>query len=93
MPGRAEVVGFIAGFGTTFAALPDLVTMLRRRISVGHPRMAAIMCVFQLVWIYYGVLIGSRPVVMWNIVAVVINSLSVAAFIHYARPERRGTST
>ena len=27
---RSEVVGFVAGFGTTFAALPDLVAMLRR---------------------------------------------------------------
>ncbi len=89
MPGRAEVVGFIAGFGTTFAALPDLVTMLRRRISVGHPRMAAIMCVFQFVWIYYGVLIASRPVVVWNIVAVVINSLSVSAYLYFARRENR----
>src|SRR6478735_9210065 len=58
---RSEIVGFIAGFGTTFAAIPDLVTMIRRRSSQGiNPTMATIMAVFQLAWIYYGLLIASR---------------------------------
>jgi uncharacterized protein with PQ loop repeat len=86
---RSEVIGFVAGFGTTFAAFPDLVAMLRRRSSAGmNPRMAAIMCVFQMVWIYYGLLIASRPVIVWNIVAVVINALSVGAYFHFVRRER-----
>jgi MtN3 and saliva related transmembrane protein len=25
-----QTIGFVAGFGTTFAALPDLVAMLKR---------------------------------------------------------------
>ena len=87
---RSEIVGFVAGFGTTFAAFPDLLAMLRRRSSAGmNPRMAAIMCAFQVVWIYYGLLIGSRPVILWNIVAVVINALSVGAYIYFVRHERR----
>ena len=85
---RSEVWGFVAGFGTTFAAVPDLVAMLRRRSSVGmNPRMAAIMCVFQIMWIYYGLLIGSRPVILWNIVAVLTNFFSVAAYVYFARRE------
>ena len=41
---RSELVGLVAGAGTTFAALPDLIAMLRRRSSQGmNPRMAAIM--------------------------------------------------
>lgn len=64
---RSELFGLIAGFGTTFAGLPDLIAMLRRRSSVGmNPRMAAIMGVFQILWIYYGLLIVSRPLVAWN---------------------------
>ena len=44
---RSEIVGFVAGLGTTFAAVPDLFAMLKRRSSVGmNPRMAAIMGVF-----------------------------------------------
>ena len=86
---RSELIGFLAGFGTTFAALPDLVAMLKRRSSAGmNPRMAAIMCVFQIVWIYYGLLIASRPVILWNLVAVFVNALSVGAYLHFRKQER-----
>ena len=86
----AEIVGFVAGFGTTFAVVPDLLKMLKRRSSYGmNPSMPAILAVFQVIWIYYGVLIGSRPIVLWNIVAVLVNSLCVAAYFHFARREKR----
>jgi MtN3 and saliva related transmembrane protein len=86
---RSEVVGVVAGFGTTFAAVPDLVAMFRRRSSAGmNPRMAAIMGVFQILWVYYGLLILSRPVIAWNVVAVLINFLSVGAYLHYVRKEK-----
>jgi MtN3 and saliva related transmembrane protein len=86
---RSEIVGFVAGFGTTFAALPDLIAMLRRRSSAGmNPRMAGIMAVFQIAWVYYGLLIASRPVIAWNVVAILINSLSVGAYFHFVRKER-----
>ena len=86
---RSEVMGFVAGFGTTFAAVPDLVKMFRRRSSKGiNPTMAGIMCVFQVVWVYYGLLIGSRPVIAWNVVAVVINFMTVWAYFRFASRER-----
>ena len=87
---RSEIIGFLAGFGTTFAALPDLLAMLKRRSSTGmNPRMAAIMACFQVLWIYYGLLIASRPVILWNMVAVVVNTLSVGAYMYFVRRERR----
>ena len=86
---RSEVIGLLAGFGTTFAALPDLIAMLKRRSSKGmNPRMAAIMGVFQIFWVYYGLLIASRPVIVWNVVAVFINFLSVGAYRHFVRKEK-----
>jgi MtN3 and saliva related transmembrane protein len=86
---RSEVVGFVAGLGTTFAALPDLITMLKRRSSKGvNPRMAAIMGSFQIVWVWYGLLIISRPVVLWNLIAVLTNFVSVGAYFYFARRER-----
>ena len=84
------VIGFLAGFGTTFAALPDLVAMLRRRSTQGmNPRMAAIMAAFQILWIWYGVLIGSVTVVAWNLVAVATNCGTVAAYFYFRRSEAR----
>jgi MtN3 and saliva related transmembrane protein len=86
---QSEILGFVAGLGTTFAAVPDLVGMLRRRSSAGmNPRMAAIMGVFQILWVYYGLLIASRPVIAWNVIAVLINFLSVGAYVHFARKGR-----
>ena len=85
---RSELIGFLAGFGTTFAAVPDLVSMLRRRSSAEmNPRMAAIMGVFQILWVYYGLLIASRPVIVWNLIAVLTNSFSVGAYLYFDRKE------
>jgi len=47
----SEIVGFLAGLGTTFTAFPVLMAMLRRRSREGmNPRMGAIMG--QILWIY-----------------------------------------
>jgi MtN3 and saliva related transmembrane protein len=81
-----EILGFVAGLGTTFAAVPDVIAMLRRRSSAGmNPRMAAITGSFQIVWVYYGLLIASRSVILWNIIAVLINFFSVGSYFYYAR--------
>lgn len=86
---RSEIFGFVAGFGTTFAAVPDLVAMFRRRSSAGmNPRMAAILGIFQILWVYYGLLIASRPVVAWNVIAILINFSSVAAYFYFVNKER-----
>ena len=79
-----EIIGFVAGLGTTFAALPDLIAMMKRRSSVGiNPRMATIMGTFQIFWVIYGVLIGSRNIVMWNVIAVVTNYLTAGAYLYF----------
>jgi hypothetical protein len=43
--------------------------------------------VFQLLCVYYGLLILSRPVIVWKIVAVVTNFWSVAVYFRFARRE------
>jgi len=84
------IIGFLAGFGTTFAALPDVLAMLRRRSSAGaNPRMAAILGSFQVLWVVYGFSIGSTNLVVWNTIAVSMNYLTVAAYLHFRRRERR----
>ena len=86
---RSEIFGFVAGLGTTFAAVPDLLAMLRRRSAAGmNPRMAGIMGVFQILWVYYGLLIASRPVIAWNVIAIFINFVSVAAYFHFVNKEK-----
>src|SRR5215472_10330520 len=66
-----------------------LLAMFRRRSSTGmNPRMAAILGIFQILWVYYGSLIASRPVIAWNIVAVLVNSVSVGAYCYFICKER-----
>ena len=86
---RSEILGFMAGFGTTFAAVPDLVAMLKRRSSAGmNPRMAGIIGVFQIAWVYYGLLIASRPVILWNLMGIVINFVSVGAYLYFRKAKQ-----
>ena len=86
---RSEIFGFVAGFGTTFAAVPDLVAMLKRRSSAGmNPRMAGIIGLFQIAWVYYGLLIASRPVILWNLMGIVINFVSVAAYLYFRKAKQ-----
>jgi MtN3 and saliva related transmembrane protein len=87
---RSEILGFVAGFGTTFAAVPDLIAMLRARSSAGmNPRMAGIIGVFQIAWVYYGLLIVSRPVILWNMLGVLINFVNVGAYLYFSRKGRQ----
>jgi uncharacterized protein with PQ loop repeat len=84
-----EIVGILAGFGTTFAAIPDFLAMIRRKSSEGmNPRMGTIMGLFQILWVYYGLLIASRPVIIWNVIAVFINFLTVGAYAYFLRKEK-----
>ena len=86
---RSEIFGLVAGFGTTFAGVPDLVAMLKRRSCVGmNPTMAGIMGVFQIAWVYYGLLIVSRPVIVWNMIGIVINFVNVGAYLYFVRKAR-----
>ena len=54
--------------------------------------MTAIMGVFQILWVYYGLLIGSRPVVIRNVIAVLVNFISVAAYFYFVRREKRAVA-
>jgi uncharacterized protein with PQ loop repeat len=89
-PAIAESIGLIAGLGTTFAAMPDLLVMLKNRSTKGmNPRMAAIMGTFQTLWLVYGVMINAPAVIFWNAIAIVINGATVGAYYYFARLEKK----
>lgn len=84
-----EIIGLIAGFGTTFAALPDLIAMLKKRSHRGmNPRMAAITGIFQILWLVYGILIQAPAVIFWNIIAILTNATTVSAYFYFANLEK-----
>ena len=70
--------------------VPDVLAMLRRKSSEGmNPGMGAIMGAFQVLWVYYGLLIGSWPVILWNVIAVMINLSTVGVFAYYLQQEEQ----
>lgn len=63
--------------------------MLKRRLSLGmNPRLGTIMGAFEPLWIYYRLLIASRPVIVGNAIAVCINFLTVGAYVYFVRKEK-----
>ena len=52
--------------------------------------MAGIIGAFQILWVYYGLLIASRPVIAWNVIGVAINLLMVGAYVRFNRSEKFG---
>ncbi|NJL82837.1 MAG: hypothetical protein HC890_07575 [Chloroflexaceae bacterium] len=92
--GLEEILGFLAGLGTTFAGLPDLLAMLKQRGTAGmKPRMNAITGLFQILWVWYGFLIISRPVVVWNLLGVAINLATVCVYLYFAKVEKHKAET
>ena len=88
---RSEVIGIVAGIRNDLCRPAGFDRDAQAEVKQRHEsEMAAIMGVFQIVWVYYGLLIVSRPVIVWNIVAVLINSLMVGAFFYFARNEKMG---
>lgn len=84
-----EIIGLVAGFGTTFAALPDLIAMLKKRSHRGmNPRMAAITGTFQILWLIYGFLIQAPAVIFWNIFSILTNATTVSAYFYFANLEK-----
>jgi MtN3 and saliva related transmembrane protein len=89
-PAWVEIIGLVAGFGTTFAALPDCIVMFNRRSTRGmHPRMATITGTFQILWLIYGLLIQAPAVIFWNAIAIVTNAITVSAYLYFAQQEKQ----
>jgi MtN3 and saliva related transmembrane protein len=85
-----ELIGLIAGFGTTFASLPDLFVMLKKRSRQGiNPRMAAITGIFQCLWLVYGLLIQAPAVIIWNMISIVTNATTVSIYLYFAKIEKK----
>ena len=54
-----------------------------------EPQNAAITGSFQILWVIYGVSIGSRNIIMWNVIAVGTNYLTVGVYMYFRRQEAR----
>ncbi|HEV7389947.1 MAG TPA: SemiSWEET transporter [Gemmatimonadaceae bacterium] len=76
--------GFIGGFITVSAFVPQVIRTLRTRhtrdLSLG---MVGLLTLSGVVWLVYGVLINDWPVILTNIGMVVLNCTLAGAKLRY----------
>jgi MtN3 and saliva related transmembrane protein len=81
-----EYLGFVAGFCTTAAFVPQLVRVLRlrsaREISL---QTFLLFSVGVFLWLLYGFYTGSRPVIISNAVTLVLSVSILALKLRYGR--------
>lgn len=83
-PAMADLVGYMAACFTTFSLLPQILRIRRlkeaRDVSVFLPLMIVIGSVL---WLVYGILIDSAPVIAANGIALFIALITVYYTIRY----------
>ena len=75
------ILGFVAGLMTTFSAVPQIVKAAKTK-STGDLSLAyiGVLDVGTVLWMAYGLLINSLPLVVWNVV-----SFSFASFLVFLK--------
>lgn len=79
-----ELIGVIAGCLTTIAYVPQVVAALRTRSTKDISLvMYAIMCTGVLLWLIYGALIQSWPLIGANLVSLLLAGTVLALKLRY----------
>lgn len=83
---ETDYLGFAAGVITTFSFLPQVVRIYR--VKSGRDISLWMMLLFALgitLWLIYGLLLMSLPIILANSVTLVLVVIIVVLKLHYAR--------
>jgi MtN3 and saliva related transmembrane protein len=84
-----EYVGFIAGFCTTIAFFPQLIKIIRtKEVESISLLMYIIFCTGLALWISYGFLKNSYPIVIANSLTLLISIAIIALKLEYNLKDR-----
>ncbi len=90
MSDGATLIGMLAGFCTTAAFLPQVIRVWRTRraddISLG---MYLLFVSGTVLWLVYGLLIGSLPVVLYNIITSLLAGAVLLLKLYFERQRRQ----
>lgn len=82
----SEFLGYVAGFLTTFAMVPQVLRVYRlksaREISI---LFTTFLLVGMLCWLVYGIVLGIFPLVVWNGIGACLTALLLFAKLRYGR--------
>jgi MtN3 and saliva related transmembrane protein len=81
-----ELIGYVAGMCTTVSFVPQLLRVLRlksaREISLGMFLLFSFGC---LLWLLYGVLVRSIPIMLWNAITFLLAMCILGLKLRYDR--------
>lgn len=84
-----DLVGMLAGTLTTVAFVPQLLKIYASKSGKDvSARMFLIFSAGVALWLAYGILIGSLPVIVANAVTLILSLLIMALKVRYSRPAR-----
>lgn len=84
-----DLIGLVAGTLTTVAFVPQLLKIYSTKS--GKDVSARMFLIFSLgvaLWLAYGILIGSLPVILANAVTLILSLLIMALKVRYSPPAR-----
>jgi len=83
---QAEVIGFLAGILTTAANVPQVITTYKRRSGEGLSfRMLVTLGTGLLLWVVYGLLNHSLPIILSNAAAALMVATLIAFKFRFDR--------
>ena len=87
MTGMADAIGFLAGALTTIAFVPQALKMYTTKSGKDvSARMLMIFSAGVFLWLIYGIMIESLPVILANIVTLILSGAIIVLKIRYSRP-------
>jgi MtN3 and saliva related transmembrane protein len=92
MIGMTDAIGFLAGALTTVAFVPQALKMYASKSGKDvSARMLLIFSAGVILWLIYGIMIDSVPVILANIVTLIFSGTIIALKIRYSRSNPRDT--
>ncbi|MGQ0577509.1 MAG: SemiSWEET family sugar transporter [Betaproteobacteria bacterium] len=84
MMGMTDAIGFLAGALTTIAFVPQAHKMYTTKSGKDiSARMLTIFSVGVLLWLIYGIMIESVPVILTNVATLIVAGTIIALKIRY----------
>jgi MtN3 and saliva related transmembrane protein len=82
-------LGLLAGFLTTIGFLPQIVKGYRSK-SMGDLSlfMPILIGIGLFIWLIYGILLDSLPLILWNAVALALNLIIIVLILRYGRNQK-----
>lgn len=83
-----EIIGLLAGLLTTGAATPQIIKSYKTKRAKDISLLYFLVLVIGLlVWFFYGIIIDSLSLIVWNLISLVLNMTISVQKIYYDRKQ------